>query len=77
MCNLKSKSLRDSIRQAQINKGGRGKPGESKFGSAPFSNKNLTTLNKKSIPYKKKRDSIIDNLAKEFDKHLNLTSLLN
>ena len=39
--------------------------------------KNLTTLNKKSIPYKKKRESIIDNLANEFDKHLNITLLLN
>jgi len=39
--------------------------------------KNLPTLNKKSISYKKKRESIIDNLAKEFDKHLNITSLLN
>ena len=39
--------------------------------------KNLPTLNKKSIPYKKKRESIIDNLANEFDKHLNITSVLN
>ena len=39
--------------------------------------KNLPKLNKKSISYKKKRESIIDNLAKEFDKHLNITSLLN
>jgi len=39
--------------------------------------RNLPTLNKKSISYKRKRESIIDNLAKEFDKHLNITSLLN
>ena len=39
--------------------------------------KNLPKLNKKSIPYKKKRESIIDNLANEFDKHLNITSVLN
>ena len=39
--------------------------------------KNLPTLNKKSIPYKEKRESIIDNLANEFDKHLNITSVLN
>jgi adenosylcobyric acid synthase len=39
--------------------------------------KNLPILNKKSISYKKKRESIIDNLANEFDKHLNLKSFLN
>ena len=39
--------------------------------------KNLPTLNRKSISYKKKRESIIDNLAKVFDKHLNIASLLN
>ena len=39
--------------------------------------KNLPIFNKKSISYKKKRESIIDNLANEFDKHLNITSLLN
>ena len=39
--------------------------------------KNLPILNKKSISYKKKRESIINNLANEFDKHLNLTSFLN
>ena len=38
--------------------------------------KNLPILNKKSISYKKKRESIIDNLANEFNKHLNLTSFL-
>jgi len=38
--------------------------------------KNLPILIKKSISYKKKRESIIDNLANEFDKHLNLTSFL-
>jgi len=39
--------------------------------------KNLPILNKKSISYKRKRDKIIDNLANEFDKHLNITSILN
>ena len=39
--------------------------------------KNLPISNKKSISYKKKRESIINNLANEFDKHLNLTSFLN
>ena len=38
--------------------------------------KNLPTLNKKSISYKKKRESIIVNLANEFNKHLNRTSFL-
>jgi len=38
--------------------------------------KNLPRLNKKSISYKMKRETIIDNLAYEFDKHLNLTSFL-
>jgi len=36
--------------------------------------KNLPIIIKKSISYKKKRESIINNLANEFDKHLNLTS---
>ena len=39
--------------------------------------KNLPKLNKKSRSYKIKRESIIDNLANEFDKHLNISSLLN
>ena len=39
--------------------------------------KKLPILNKKSISYKKKRESIINNLANEFDKHLNLTSFFN
>ena len=39
--------------------------------------KNLPILNKKSISYKKKRQSIIDNLANEFHKHLNLKSFLS
>ena len=39
--------------------------------------KNLTILNKKSISYKDKRKSIIDNLANEFYKHLNLKSFLS
>jgi len=38
--------------------------------------KNLPILNKKSISYKIKRESILDNLANEFNKHLNLTSFL-
>ena len=38
--------------------------------------KNLPILNKKSISYKKKRESIIDNLANEFNKYLNLSSFL-
>ena len=39
--------------------------------------KNLPTLNKKSISYKEKRQSIIDNLANEFHKHLNLKTILS
>ena len=39
--------------------------------------KNLPLLNKKPISYKQKRESIIDNLSNEFDKHLNLKSFLN
>jgi len=39
--------------------------------------KNLPILIKKSISYKKKRESILNNLANEFDKHLNLTSFLS
>ncbi len=39
--------------------------------------KNLPILNKKSISYKVKRESIIDNLANEFHKHLNLKSFLS
>ena len=39
--------------------------------------KNLPIFDKKSISYKKKRESIIENLANEFDKHLNLTSFLS
>jgi len=39
--------------------------------------KNLPTLNKKSISYKEKRQFIIDNLANEFLKHLNLKSFLS
>ena len=38
--------------------------------------KNLPILNKKSISYKEKRQSIIDNLANEFHKNLNLKSFL-
>ena len=38
--------------------------------------KNLPIIIKKSISYKKKRESILDNLANEFNKHLNLTSFL-
>ena len=39
--------------------------------------KNLPILHTKSISYKIKRESIIENLANEFDKYLNLTSFLN
>ncbi len=39
--------------------------------------KDLPMLNKKSISYEKKRESIINNLANEFDKHLNLKSFLS
>ena len=39
--------------------------------------KNLPLLSKKSTSYKVKRDSIIDNLANEFEKHLTITSLLS
>ena len=39
--------------------------------------KKLPALEKKTRSYKIKRESIIDNLANEFKKHLNLSSLLN
>ena len=39
--------------------------------------KKLPALEKKTISYKVKRESIIENLANEFDKYLNLSSLLN
>ena len=39
--------------------------------------KNLPILEKKSISYKTKRESIIDRLAYEFDKHLNIKALLS
>ena len=39
--------------------------------------KNLPLLNKKSISYKKKREFIINNLANEFNKHLNLKLFLS
>ena len=39
--------------------------------------KKLPALEKKTRSYKVKRESIIKNLANEFDKHLNLSSLLN
>jgi len=39
--------------------------------------KNLPILYKKSISYKEKRQSIIDNLANEYHKHLNLKSFLS
>ncbi len=39
--------------------------------------KDLPLLSRKSIPYKKKRESIINNLANEFNKHLNLKFFLN
>ncbi len=40
-------------------------------------NKNLPKLNKKPISYRLKRESIINNLANEFHKHLNIKSFLN
>jgi len=39
--------------------------------------KNLPLLDKKTRSYKMKRESIIDNLANEFDKHVNIKSVLN
>jgi adenosylcobyric acid synthase len=39
--------------------------------------KNLPILNKKSTSYKIKRELIINNLANEFDKYLNIEQLLN
>ncbi len=39
--------------------------------------KNLPLADKKTISYKMKRESIIDNLSNEFNKHLNISSLLN
>ena len=39
--------------------------------------KNLPLIKKKSISYKKKRESIINNLAYEFEKNLNLKSFLS
>ena len=39
--------------------------------------KNLPILGKKTRSYKIKRESIIDNLANEFNKYLNISSLLN
>jgi len=39
--------------------------------------KNLPLLDKKTRSYKMKRESIINNLANEFNKHFNLASLLN
>ena len=39
--------------------------------------KNLPSLKKKTSSYKVKRESIIENLANEFNKHLNIASLLN
>ena len=38
---------------------------------------NLPSLNTKSTSYKIKRESIINNLANEFHKHLNITTFLN
>ncbi len=39
--------------------------------------KNLPLLDKRTRSYKMKRETIIDNLANEFKKHLNISSLLN
>ena len=40
-------------------------------------NKNLPKLDKNKSSYKIKRESIIDNLAREFEANLNISSLLN
>ena len=40
-------------------------------------NKNLPKLGNKTKSYKIKRESIINNLAYEFNKHLNIVPLLN
>jgi adenosylcobyric acid synthase len=40
-------------------------------------NKNLPISEKKTRSFKIKRESILENLAKEFDKHLEISSLLN
>ena len=40
-------------------------------------NKNLPILKQQSISYKMKREFIIDKLASEFNKHLNIASVLN
>ena len=39
--------------------------------------KNLPLLDKRTTSYKMKRENIIDNLANEFNKHFNISSLLN
>ena len=39
--------------------------------------KNLPFSKKKTRSYKMKRESIIDNLSNEFNKHFNISSLLN
>ena len=39
--------------------------------------KNLPSLGKNTRSYKIKRESIINNLANEFDKHLNISSIIN
>jgi adenosylcobyric acid synthase len=39
--------------------------------------KNIPIMDKKIFSYKMKREFIIDNLAKEFSKELNIKSLLN
>ena len=39
--------------------------------------KGIQILDKKNIPYKIKREAIINNLAGQFKKHINIESLLN
>ena len=39
--------------------------------------KNLPLFEKNTSSYKMKKESIIDNLAKEFDKHLQILRVLN
>ena len=39
--------------------------------------KNLPLLDKRTRSYKMKRESLIENLANEFNKHFDISSLLN
>ena len=48
-----------------------------KYLSQVRKNRNLSKLDKRTNSYKIKREKIINNLAKEFKNHLNISSLLN